>query len=812
MKNIDKALRVAIEIRAVQLANKFKSSEIGVGHVLYAIIDDKGKNAVQAIFNDLNIDTDDLLSDLKAYFKKKQQVDVKNIQRADELEEIYNYCKQNYISRTDEGEPLKNFVSTSDFLLALVARQNSISHILKHNGFINNIQRHIIESIYTIEPYPNNTQTIMSGIGESMDFEFVINDSYDYDPFSEEDTHTTEKKTKSNAGDIPYSKNLVDYYKKKSTSNPCYGRDDEIDKTLRTLLRLKKRNVILLGEAGVGKTSVVEGLAYKIAKNDVPEEFLNKKIYQLNVNEMLSGTKYRGMFEKNLESFIEKIKKDKNAIIFIDEIHNIVGLGSIEDSNDMANILKPHLSNGDISVIGTTTHSEYNRKIKGDKALSRRFKNITIGKLDFKTNVEILNKVKSVYVKTHGVTISKRMIKNIVELTEKYIPNKNVLDKGVDIIDDACVIAKSNTESYVSKFTEQIKAVKQKINLSVKSRDYSKAKDLKDQLEILNNKTEKSHSKSRVSLKTSDVITAIEEYANIPIEKHLNIKSKFENIKKEILQRDEVLAEIEGAIIVNSLEVDDSQKPIGSFLFVGASGVGKTEVAKQLAMEFFGSKHNVTKIDCSEYSSSADITRLIGASAGYIGYENDGVLSSAIDSNPFRVILFDEIEKAHKSIYNLLLQLLDEGVVTNNKGDKVSFKNTIVILTSNIGLNKLKSKSIGFGDRHNSDVKAEILNEIHHFFNTEFLNRLDETIYFTPLKEESIKSLLRKDLERIKLKLKQKRVTFTYNDNLIEGIFKFQEYDPLKGYRPFKRIINKQVLLKIAKQIQLGNKNVTVKI
>ena len=564
------------------------------------------------------------------------------------------------------------------------------------------------------------------------------------------------------------------------------GREEELNRIIQILTRKTKNNPLIIGEAGVGKTAIVEGLAYLIEKREVPSELQDKKILLLDISSMIAGAKYRGDFEERFKKCIIETKKAGNIILFIDEIRTIIGAGSAEGSLDAANILKPYLSRDGIRIIGATTKEEYTKYIEKDSALDRRFQLVNINEPTEKEAIDIIKGIKNKYEKYHNVKITEDAIKQAVKLTKRYIPDKNLPDKAIDVIDEACSKVKHVKKQRENKENDLLEEIKEKI------------------------KEEKAPKKC-ISITSSDIEEVVSKVSKVPVEKlcvddRVKLKNLETRLKKRIIGQDEAVILLSKAIKRNKVGLRDPKKPIASFLLTGPTGVGKTEIVKALAAEMFDDPSSIIRLDMSEYMEAHSISKLIGSPPGYVGFGEGGQFTERVRRNPYSIILFDEIEKAHTDIYNVLLQILDEGHVTDSNGRKIDFKNTICIMTSNLGArNIVDVKNIGFTKEQSDSqmyekMKKEVMEEVNKKFSPEFLNRLDDVIVFNKLDETSVKQIARILLKEVEQRAKEQGIKIKFEDNLIEYISKVG-YDSKKGARPLKRAIQSKIEDKFADYI-----------
>ena len=577
------------------------------------------------------------------------------------------------------------------------------------------------------------------------------------------------------------------------------GRDKEIQRVIQILNRRSKNNPCLIGEPGVGKTAIAQGLAIKIANQNVPAKLLNKEVYLLDMTAVIAGTQFRGQFESRMKGIIDECKEYGNIILVIDEIHNIIGAGDGEHSMNAANILKPSLSNGEIQLIGTTTLKEYRKYIEKDSALERRFQQVLVEEPNVDDSIKILEGIKKYYEEYHKVKISTDVIRQTVEMSEKYIHDRFLPDKAIDILDEAC--SRINLENkdlfkleVLSKELEKVQAEKAELDQAETEEDFQKVADLKTQECKLIEDIDKLKKKMKPkNLTVQDIATVIENWTKIPVkkiteaetQKLLNLET---NLHKRIIGQEEAVSAVSRAIRRNRAGLQNEKRP-PSFIFVGPTGVGKTELAKSLAYEMFGSEDSIIRVDMSEYMESHSTAKLIGAPPGYVGYDEAGQLTEKVKRKPYSIILLDEIEKAHPDVFNILLQVLDDGKLTDSQGNTVSFANTIIIMTSNAGSN-LNNNSIGFGKQ--TVDKSKIEDSLKETFRPEFLNRVDEIIVFNSLNKEELLQIVDLMLADTVKALKHKDISFEISDSAKQFIL--EKGTNIKfGARPLRRAIQRYV-------------------
>lgn len=593
--------------------------------------------------------------------------------------------------------------------------------------------------------------------------------------------------------------------------DPVIGREKEILRIAQVLSRRKKNNPIILGEPGCGKTAIVEGLAMKIVNGDCPKNLLDKRIVTLDLTAVVAGTKYRGQFEERLKVILEELSANPNIIIFIDEIHTLIGSGNSSGSLDGSNIFKPALARGEIQCIGATTLDEYRKSFEKDGALERRFQKVMVDPSTVSETIQILTNIKDKYEAYHKVSYSPEVIELCVKLADRYITDREFPDKAFDILDE--VGARSQTEQKVPEEIEELKRKASDIKLQkmdvVKRQNYEQAAELRDKerkilvkLDTEKKRFEEESSLNRVPITEEQVYNVVSTMTKIPVSKMTiddtnALISMDGTLKSKVIGQDEAVEKIVKSIRRNRIGIKDPNRPIGSFIFLGSTGVGKTHLAKQIAKEMFGSEDALIRVDMSEYQEKHTVSRLVGAPPGYVGYEEGGQLTEQVKNKPYSVILFDEVEKAHKDIFSILLQILDDGHATDSLGRKINFKNTLIIMTTNLGARKLADFGTGIGfssnKYSNEEAKRQILmKELKNFFSPEFLNRIDDTIVFSTLTKENIDKIVELELKKLVNRLSELKYTFTYDQTLVDYISKIG-YDEIYGARPLKRAIQDKI-------------------
>ena len=607
--------------------------------------------------------------------------------------------------------------------------------------------------------------------------------------------------------------------------DPVIGREREINRIAQILSRRKKNNPIVIGEPGCGKTAIVEGLAIKIYNGECPRNLMDKRIVSLDMTSIVAGTKYRGQFEERMKVIIEELQNNSNIIVFIDEIHTIVGAGNSSGSMDASNIFKPALARGEIQCVGATTLDEYRKNFEKDGALERRFQKVIVDSATKEETLQILKNAKDRYENFHKVIYSEEVLTLCVDLAERYITDREFPDKAFDIIDE--VGARSQVDVKIPEEIETLKGEAQQIKLDklevVKKQDYEEAANLRDKEKRVLNKLEQEKKKFEESLNSQRkeinvelVYDVVSNMTKIPISK-LNAdetKSLSEmegNLNDKVIGQPEAVSKIAKSIRRNRLGIKDPNKPIGSFIFLGSTGVGKTHLAKQLAKQIFGTEDALIRIDMSEYQEKHNISRLIGSPPGYVGHEEGGQLTEQVKNKPYSVILFDEVEKANKDIFSTLLQVLDDGHLTDSLGRKINFKNCVIIMTSNIGVRKLQEfgTGIGFGTVAKSYVEEEqkrdmLKKELQKFFAPEFLNRIDEVVVFKSLNRDDVKKIVFLEVDRLQKRLTGLKYNFTFDESVIDLIAEVG-YDEMYGARPLKRAIQDKIEDFISEEVLKGS-------
>lgn len=635
----------------------------------------------------------------------------------------------------------------------------------------------------------------------------------------------SQKKNKSKSSSTPtldqFARDMT-LEAKMGNTDPVIGREKEIERVLQILSRRMKNNPCMVGEPGVGKTAVAEGIAYLIATGNVPDTLRDKRLMSLDLSGMVAGSKYRGEFEERIKKVIKEVKNDGNIILFVDELHTIIGAGGAEGAIDASNILKPSLSRGEIQMIGATTRAEYRKYIEKDAALERRFQPVYIEEPTEEETVEILKGLRGVYEEHHNVEISDDAITAAVKLSVRYISDRFLPDKAIDLMDEACARKRLGFGNRLQKNLPvelEIKALEQDLENLLSEGEIDESVDiLKKEKKLLAKLDKEKTNQTSKSLRIDeeDIAGVVSVWTKIPVNKLTEKESKRllkleDELHKRVVGQNEAVEAVSKAIKRSRVGLKDNKRPVGSFLFLGPTGVGKTELSKALAEAVFGNEDALIRVDMSEYMEKHSVSKMIGSPPGYVGFEEGGQLSEKVRSNPYSVILFDEIEKAHSDVFNILLQVLDDGHITDSQGRKVDFKNTIIIMTSNIGAQRIiDPKKLGFTtdtsvDSEHEDMKKNVMDEVKKYFKPEFINRIDDIIVFRSLTEEDVKNITGLMLKELKTRVHdQMNIELKFGDAIKKFIFE-KGYDKKYGARPLKRAIQTNIEDNLAEEVLAGN-------
>ncbi|MFH1837793.1 MAG: ATP-dependent Clp protease ATP-binding subunit [Candidatus Omnitrophota bacterium] len=773
---------------AKEEARRFNHDYIGTEHILLGLVKE-GEGVAAAVLNSLDLDSENIRLEVEKLVQagpdKMTEGDIPFTPRAKKVIEL----------AMDEARNLgHNYIGTEHLLLGLIREGDGVaSQVLINLGLD-------LKSV---------REEVLNLLGSSVP------------GFAVGEEAKRKKKSKTPALDS-FGRDLTQMAQNDEL-DPVIGREKEIQRVIQILSRRKKNNPVLIGEAGVGKTAIVEGLALKIISGDIPETLKGKRLLILDLAMMIAGTKYRGQFEERIKAVMKEIKDSPEVIVFIDEIHTLVGAGGAEGAIDASNILKPSLQRGDIQCIGATTLDEYRKNIEKDPALERRFQPVTVEPPSVEETIAILKGLRDKYEAHHKVKYTDEALDAAAKLADRYISARFLPDKAIDLIDEAGSKAKLSTMVMPEDLKDEekkIEEVKREKEESVKNQDFEKAARFRDSERKIRQEIGKKMSKwksdqgiKEIVVTDEDIATIVSDWTGIPLikveekesEKYLKLG---EMLKGQVVGQDEAIETIAHAVQRSRAGIKDPNKPIGSFIFMGPTGVGKTLLGRKLAEVIFGDEDAVIQIDMSEYMEKFNVSRLVGAPPGYVGYEEGGQLTEKVRRRPYSVVLLDEIEKAHPDVFNILLQLLDEGRLTDSYGRKVDFKNTVLIMTSNIGADLLKKTgSIGFhsekAEETYKDMKVRLLESVKKTFKPEFLNRIDDVIVFRSLTKEDLKHIVEIEVKSVEKRLGEKKIDIKLDDKSKKFLIE-KGFDHVFGARPLKRTIQRYLENPLAEEMLSG--------
>lgn len=782
-------------ILAKEEAKRFNHDYIGTEHILLGLIKE-GESVAAAVLQNLGLSLDTIRLEVEklVQFGPSTVVsgDIPFTPKAKKVIEL----------AMDEARRLgHNYIGTEHLLLGLIKEGEGVaSHVLMNVGLdLNKVRAEVIKLLGSTTPSgePGAPPPSMGGPGGKS-------------------------KTKTPALDA-FGRDLSQLARE-GKLDPVVGRNDEIERVIQILARRTKNNPVLLGEAGVGKTAIVEGLAQKIIAGDIPEILIDKRVVVLDLALMVAGTKYRGQFEERIKAVMDEIRRTENIMIFIDELHTLVGAGGAEGAIDASNILKPSLARGEIQCIGATTLDEYRKYIEKDAALARRFQTVMVEPPSVDDTIQILKGLRDKYEAHHRVKITDQALEAAAKLSDRYISGRFLPDKAIDIIDEAASRARLSVTTMpkdLKKAETEIEALRREKESSIKAQDFEKAARMRDEerkakeeLQRMKKSWKESKSEVEVQVTDEDIAFIVSKWTGVPLarleEKETSRLLKMEEeMHQKVIGQEEAIRAIAHAVRRSRSGLRNPRRPIGTFIFLGPTGVGKTLLARVLADFMFGDEDSVIVVDCSEYSEKFNVSRLVGAPPGYVGYEEGGQLTEKVRRRPYSVVLLDEIEKAHPDVFNILLQLMEEGRLTDSFGRKVDFRNTIVIMTSNVGADLIKKQGdLGFmpqKEEMNYDgLKQKLLDETKKVFRPEFLNRVDDIIVFHPLTRQDLEQIINIELKEVKERLKDKKIEVILSEEVIRFLID-QGYDPVFGARPLKRTIQRYLENVLAEEI-LGGK------
>ena len=811
MRNLSPRAKKILMVLAQDEARKIGSTQLLPEHVLLAILKSKDGLGYSAI-SELGLDADKLLQAVETYFR-----DDISSPTLDSIPKSRRYQFMIDIADIESSALHNNYIGTEHLLLAAVRDEGSVAaKFFTGEGYtINDLRFTVMELQADVGSSirQQNAESIVDSV-----FRSLLNDDAGGGLFGvfEEKKEKKQPADKSTSGQkqsflSEYSRDLTKLARE-NKDDPVVGRDKEIHRVIQILSRRTKNNPVLTGEPGVGKTAIVEGLAQHIAAGKVPEGLLNKRILSLDLAAIVAGTKYRGEFEERMKKMMKELQENKDIILFIDELHTIIGAGGPEGTMDASNIMKPALSRGEIQIIGATTTKEYTRHIEKDLALERRFQVVKVEEPGDEETEEILNGIKTKYENYHRVIYDDAVIPAIVKLSRRYIPEKVLPDKAIDILDEAGAAKKIQEEARPTELAELEQNISQLIEEKtalVKNQDYESAAlvrdkviDLKRRLNVYSDLWKKSGASGTKRVSVSDIEHIISEMTGVPVERLSSSEAERivhmeDELHNTVIGQNSAVSVISGAIRRARAGISSPKHPVGSFIFLGPTGVGKTQLAKALAKYLFGSEESLIRIDMSDFMEKHTASRLVGAPPGYVGYEEGGVLTEKVRRHPYSVVLLDEIEKAHPDIFNLLLQLLEEGELSDNLGHTVNFRNTVIIMTSNAGARQITNEGrVGFGTLDGvmpyEEIKAGAMNELKKLLSPELINRIDDVIVFDALSKIEVSKILDIQLAELGDRLAERGLTISLKPKAKEYLIE-NGYNPAMGARPMKRLLRKEI-------------------
>ena len=813
-----------IYVISQETGKRFGSEELLPEHLMISMIENKFSKGY-VVLEKLSINVENLLKEISDSLVTREPKDIEIVlPNSRRLSQVFDLA-------LIESQALgSKIIGTEHLLLGCLREPDSVTYRFFQGEGISLSK--VRETVKTLEPLSKENQ---NSIDEktSLLSDYLFGDFFkkpsSKNSFSSSSVNKNDSSVNENSILFQYTKDLTKL-SKEGLLEPTVARNDVIDQVIQILSRKIKNNPVLIGEPGVGKTAVIETLAKMIATGNVPRSLMNKRILSLDLTAIVAGTKYRGDFEERMKKLIDEVKKNKNVIIFVDEFHSIIGAGAPEGQMDASNILKPALGRSEIQMIGATTQKEYMRYIEKDSALERRFQIVKVCEPNDEECISILNGIKAQYEKFHHVFYEEDVIPSIVKLSKRYVPEKFLPDKAIDLLDEAGALRKIKEETHpkeLEELEEEINRLDNEKKLLVKNQDYETAAVIRDKVNELRHKLEvyvnfwSEVSPSKYPHVTKeDVSVVIHNHTGIPVENLDSSEAKklvsLEKVLSEsVVGQEEAVGVIASSVRRNRVGISSPNRPIASFVFLGPTGVGKTKLAKTLAKFLFGSEDHLVRIDMSDYMEKHNASRLVGSPPGYVGFENGGILTEKIRKNPYSVVLLDEIEKAHPDIFNLLLQLLEEGELQDNMGHTVNFRNTIIIMTSNAGSKNIMNEGVaGFTSNMGNildkkELESVSKKELKKIMSPEFLNRIDDIIVFNPLSKTEIEKIVLLQLEELKERLSEKDLTIIFSDKLKSFLVE-KGYEPALGARPLRRLIQKELEDKIANLI-LENENSSFK-
>lgn len=791
-KSYSNSARDVLEIAREQ-AQSFNHRIIGTEHVLLALVIEANGEAGKLLRQN-GVTPTLVREEIERYTGYGSSPKATYIELSPRLNLVLNYAKR----RADKEEASQ--ISTEHILLGLLASEKILSSlILKNLG---------VDSSYLINEINRHHSVSNSGSSSSNNSFGNLNDNVE---------------TQSQTPNLDKVAVNLNRRAQEGGIDPVIGRDDEIKRVIQILSRRTKNNPVLVGEPGVGKTAVAQAIATAIVKGEVPADLREKRVMSLDMGSLIAGTKYRGEFENRMKKILSEIHEDGNVILFVDEMHTLIGAGGAEGAIDASNILKPPLARGDLQMIGATTFDEYQKYIEKDQALARRFQQVKVGEPSREEAQAILEGLKPKYEDYHNVTITDEAIKDAVDLSVRYISNRYLPDKAIDLIDEASAAVKIKTNNAqnpdLTKLDAKIRSTVQEKEQAAENQNFIQAAELQSQEGKLQNQRKQLTSKinqknaKKAIVNSDEIAKIVADWTGVPVTRMKKSETKrlarLESLLHErVIGQEAAISAVSKAIRRSRSGIKDENRPIGSFLFLGPTGVGKTELAKAVADSVFGSEQNIIRVDMSEYMDQVASSKLIGSAPGYVGYEEGGQLTEDVRRNPYSVVLLDEVEKANPEVFNLLLQVLDEGFLTDSKGRKVDFRNTIIIMTSNLGSRSIQEdKTVGFAADladQNRLNKERVQAATKQFFRPEFLNRIDETVVFDSLSKEELRQIVSLMTKKLENRLAKQSITLKISPSALDILAK-DGFDPEMGARPLRRTIQTELEDPIAEDLISGN-------
>ena len=791
-KSYSNSARDVLEIAREQ-AQSFNHRIIGTEHVLLALVIEANGEAGKLLRQN-GVTPTLVREEIERYTGYGSSPKATYIELSPRLNLVLNYAKR----RADKEDASQ--ISTEHILLGLLASEKILSSlILKNLG---------VDSSYLINEINRHHSVSNSGSSSSNNSFGNLNDNVE---------------TQSQTPNLDKVAVNLNRRAQEGGIDPVIGRDDEIKRVIQILSRRTKNNPVLVGEPGVGKTAVAQAIATAIVKGEVPADLREKRVMSLDMGSLIAGTKYRGEFENRMKKILSEIHEDGNVILFVDEMHTLIGAGGAEGAIDASNILKPPLARGDLQMIGATTFDEYQKYIEKDQALARRFQQVKVGEPSREEAQAILEGLKPKYEDYHNVTITNEAIKDAVDLSVRYISNRYLPDKAIDLIDEASAAVKIKTNNAqnpdLTKLDAKIRSTVQEKEQAAENQNFIQAAELQSQEGKLQNQRKQLTSKinqknaKKAIVNSDEIAKIVADWTGVPVTRMKKSETKrlarLESLLHErVIGQEAAISAVSKAIRRSRSGIKDENRPIGSFLFLGPTGVGKTELAKAVADSVFGSEQNIIRVDMSEYMDQVASSKLIGSAPGYVGYEEGGQLTEDVRRNPYSVVLLDEVEKANPEVFNLLLQVLDEGFLTDSKGRKVDFRNTIIIMTSNLGSRSIQEdKTVGFAADladQNRLNKERVQAATKQFFRPEFLNRIDETVVFDSLSKEELRQIVSLMTKKLENRLAKQSITLKISPSALDVLAK-DGFDPEMGARPLRRTIQTELEDPIAEDLISGN-------